>query len=252
MINTKNDLVSIIMPLYNCEKYVSESVLSVVNQTYKDWELIICDDCSTDNSYEIVKSLEKKDNRIHVIKNDVNSGTATARNHALELANGSYVAFLDSDDTYDERFLENQLIFIKKHSPFVFCSFRRKASKSLSVYNVPKKATYKKILKGSCLTPLSVFMSRDLIGETRFRADSKVEDFVFFCELLKKIKNADGNPKVLATYRIVQNSKSRNKKALIKKMWIVYHKELGFNIFTSAFYLFCWAVHGLYKYRNVK
>ncbi len=244
-------LVSVIMPLYNSESYVGDSILSVINQTYNNWELIICDDCSTDKSYTIASEYSNKDNRIIVVKNDVNSGTAVARNNALNIAKGSYIAFLDSDDLYDPTFMEKQIGFISDKQ-FVFCSFRRKADNSITNYIVPKTATYKRILKGSCLTPLSVFISRELIGDIRFLPESKVEDFVFFLDLLKKCKFAYGNPEVLATYRIVPNSKSRNKKALVKKMWQVYHHELKFNIFTSLFYLFYWAIHGLYKYRNVK
>ena len=244
--------ISIIMPLYNCEKYVEESILSVINQTYSNWELIICDDCSTDSSYSIAKNYAEKDKRIKVLHNEMNSGSAVARNNALDVATGDYVGLLDSDDMYDPSFIEKQLEFIGEDKQFVFCSFRRLAANSTTVYTVPDQATYKQILKGSCLTPLSVFIKRDLIGDTRFEKDSLVEDFVFFLELLKKTDKAIGNKEVLATYRIVENSKSRNKKKLIKKMWIVYHKELKFNFFKAALYLFCWGIHGLYKYRNVK
>ena len=249
-ISNNSPLISVVMPLYNCESYVGDSILSVINQTFTNWELIICDDCSTDNSYSIAQSFSIIDARIKVIKNDVNSGTAVARNNALNIAKGQFIAFLDSDDLYDPVFMQKQLAFIG-NKQFIFCSFRRKASNSVTNYVVPKTATYRRILKGSCLTPLSVFISRDLIGDIRFLPSSKVEDFVFFCELLKKCKHAYGNQEVLATYRIVPNSKSRNKKALIKKMWNVYHRELGINTIFSLFYLTCWAIHGVYKYRNV-
>ena len=245
-------LVSIIMPMYNCEKYVEQSILSVVEQTFPDWELIICDDGSKDGSLQIAKEYEKQDSRVHVIQNQVNSGVSVARNKALEIAKGKYICLLDSDDLYDKNYLEKQIAFIKEHGQFVMCSFRRLAPNSTTEYFVPKKATLRRILKGSCFTPLNVLIDRELIGDTRFDKDSEVEDFVFFCKLLKKTKYAYGNREVLASYRIVENSRSSNKKKLIGRMWRVYHKELGYNFFASLFYLFCWGVHGLFKYRNVR
>ena len=240
------------MPVYNCEKYVRDAILSVVNQTYKNWELIICDDCSTDSSLKIISELAKNDQRIKVLKNENNSGTAVSRNKCLEIARGDYIGFLDSDDMYDPTFIEKQLIFSEKNGDFVFCSFRRLASKTTTNYIVPSKATYRRILKGSCLTPLSVFISRNLIGETKFRTDSYVEDFLFFLELLKKSGKAIGNKEVLATYRIIKGSKSRNKLSLAKKMWKLYKKELQFNFFAALFYFVCWAIHGVFKYLNVR
>lgn len=248
----KTQLVSIIMPMYNCEKYVREAVLSVTNQTYKNWELIICDDCSSDNSHNIVKELAKNDKRIKVVCNDKNYGTAASRNKCLDLATGEYICLLDSDDTYDPTFIEKQLNFALRNGPFVFCSFRRLATKTTTNYIVPAKATYNRILKGSCLSTLSVFISKDLIGNTRFKVNSEVEDFLFFLELLKKTDKAIGNKEVLATYRIIEGSKSRNKGLLAKKMWKLYRKDLCMNFFECLFYFSCWAVHGVFKYINVR
>ena len=107
-----NDLVSIIMPSYNTEQYIAETIQSVINQTYQNWELIIVDDCSTDNTDTVVGKI--KDSRIRYLKNEKNSGAAVSRNKALREANGRWVAFLDSDDLWKPEKLEKQISFMMK------------------------------------------------------------------------------------------------------------------------------------------
>jgi len=107
-------LVSIVMPTYNCAKYIEESVVSVIKQTYTNWELIIIDDCSTDNTEDIVKRYCEKDNRIKYFRLDVNSGAAIARNEGIKCAKGRYIAFLDSDDLWMEKSLRNKFLLWKK------------------------------------------------------------------------------------------------------------------------------------------
>ena len=102
-----NKLVSIVMPNYNCEKFVEETIKSVINQTYSNWELLFVDDCSTDNSVAIVEGFN--DSRIRILKNEKNSGAAVSRNYALREAKGDYIAFLDSDDIWLPEKLEKQI-----------------------------------------------------------------------------------------------------------------------------------------------
>ena len=246
-------LVSIITPVYNAEKFLCDEIESVLSQTYDNWELLLIDDGSTDNSKSIALEYSKKNPKIKFFQNEKNSGTAFTRNVGLDNANGDIICLLDADDMYDSSYLEQQLEFYNKStSPFIFCSFRRLAENSNTDYIVPKKTTAKRILYGSCLTPLCVMIDRTAIGDLRFKEDCYVEDLVFFYEILSKYGTAYGNQQVLATYRISANSKSKNKKKLIKKMWDTYHKSLHKNVFASAIYLFCWAVHGVIKYRKVK
>ena len=251
--NIENPLVTIITPVYNAEKFLDETIKSVLSQTYTNWEMILVDDCSTDSSYKIAKSYSQADSRIHLYQNKVNSGTAFTRNVALNVAKGDIVCLLDADDLYDPDYLEKQLNFYKStDGPLIFCSIRRLSKNSLTNYIVPPKATAHRILHGSCIGTLSVMIDRKAIGDIRFDEDCYVEDFVFFYTILKKCGAGYGNKEVLATYRILENSKSRNKKVLIKKMWYAYHKSLKKNVFLTIFYIFCWAVHGVFKYRNVK
>ena len=110
-----NELVSIIMPVYNVEKYIRQSIESVINQTYKDWELLIMDDCSKDSSYQIMEEYAAKDERIKIHRAEKNKGVVKVRNSLTQMANGRYIAFLDSDDLWMNEKLEKQLLFMKKH-----------------------------------------------------------------------------------------------------------------------------------------
>ena len=115
--NLKNEpLVSIITPLYNCEKYIEETILSVINQTYKNWEMIIVDDCSKDKGVEIVEKYQRLDSRIKLYKNEINLGGAGTRNKCIEKAKGKYIAFLDSDDLWKKEKLEKQISFMEKNN----------------------------------------------------------------------------------------------------------------------------------------
>ncbi|WP_286315789.1 glycosyltransferase family 2 protein, partial [Romboutsia ilealis] len=120
----RKNLVSIITPMYNSEKFIEATIKSVINQTYKDWEMIIVDDCSTDNSPNIVKPYVENDSRIKYIRVEFNQGVSHARNLALEQANGQFIAFLDSDDIWDEEKLEKQIAFMNdKECAISFTSY---------------------------------------------------------------------------------------------------------------------------------
>ncbi|MGB4386964.1 MAG: glycosyltransferase family 2 protein, partial [Caldicoprobacterales bacterium] len=115
-------LVSIITPAYNCEKYIGETIESVLKQSYENWELIIVDDCSTDNTKSVVEEYIKRDKRIKYYSLDVNSGAAVARTKAMELASGEYIAFLDSDDLWMPNKLEKQISFMKANNYNFTCT----------------------------------------------------------------------------------------------------------------------------------
>ena len=118
-----SDLISIIVPLYNSEKYIHETILSVVNQTYPNWELIIIDDCSSDNSVNIVKKFMQNDKRVKLITNDVNFGSAAKpRNIGIRHAKGQYIAFLDSDDVWDKNKLQEQLEYMRSTGSTISCT----------------------------------------------------------------------------------------------------------------------------------
>lgn len=142
-------LVSIITPAYNSKETIEQAYNSVLSQTFFDWEWIVVDDCSNDNSFEYIKEITKDDKRVIVLKTPKNSGTAVARNIGLKHTSGRYITFLDSDDLLDPNYLECQLEFIKKHGPLISAGYRRKAKHTCTNFFVPDEVDYKKALKGN-------------------------------------------------------------------------------------------------------
>ena len=252
--NMNNEpLVTIITPLYNYGKFLGDTVNSVLSQNYKNWEMIIIDDCSTDDSFEIAKQYAERDPRIKAVQLEKNGGTAAARNKGLYLARGEYIAFLDSDDQYDSNYLEEQLKCIQdNNAEVVVASYRRKAPNSTTDFIVPKDITFDMLPKGNPMAPLGTFYKFEPYKSLRFLTDmTKCEDLVFFLELLKDGTHAVGNQKVLGTLRIHENSKSRKKYQLIKWQLKAY-KKVGIPFFKRWYCLACWAINGVKKYKNVK
>lgn len=180
-------LASIIMPLYNYGRFLNAAVGSVLSQTYINWELIIVDDCSTDDSFEVAEELSKKDERIHAYRLERNGGTSAARNKGLDLAKGEFVAFLDSDDQYDPTYLESQLdLLISNNADIAVASYRRKAAQSTTDFIVPDVIDFKSILKGNPMAPLGTLYRFSKFRDLRFRLDMrKCEDYVFFLNLFQ-------------------------------------------------------------------
>lgn len=244
---------SIITPLYNAERYFPETFDSVINQNYKDFEWIVVDDKSTDGSLSLANSLAEKDPRVKVIALEENRGSAHARNIGLDNATGRYVTFLDADDLLDPNYLESQLAFIQDNGPIISSGYRRKAENTTTDFYVPKETDYKSILKGNPLSCLSTVYDRDVFPDDRLPEDMlRHEDYVFWARLLKKGYVAKGNPEVLATYRILKNSKNSSKAKLIKPMVQAYHKKLGFCLIKSWFFTCRYVLYSRKKYKNVR
>ena len=245
--------VTIITPAFNCKQTIEKTFESVLSQTVLDWEWIIVDDCSQDNSFSFLKELVKNDKRIVLLKTPKNSGTAAARNLGLKHATGRYITFLDSDDILDNNYLEKQLAFISNHGPLISAGYRRKTSKTCTNFFVPDIVDYKTALKGNPLSCLTTMYDKSIVGDNFFPEDiDRPEDYVFWLNILKRGFIARGNHEVLATYNIIKGSKSRDKIKLIKWMHIVYHKTQGINWLKSWFYVIRWAFYGRKKYKNVR
>lgn len=249
----KNKTIVIITPSYNCKQVFKATFDSVLSQTFKDWEWIIVDDCSTDGSYEFIKELAKDDKRMVVLQTPKNGGSAVARNIGLKNASGRYITFLDSDDVIDKNYLESQLSFIQKHGPLITASYRRQTENSCTNFIVPKVTDYKRALKGNPLSCLTTMYDRDVIGELYFdESYDRHEDYVFWLTILKRGIAAYGNQDVLATYVLHSNSKNSNKTKLVKSMYRVYHESQGFNWLKSWMLVFRYALYSKKKYRDVK
>lgn len=247
-----NDLVSIIMPNYNGEKYLKETIDSVLAQTYTNWELLFVDDCSTDNSVEIVRSY--KDERIKIFQNEVNSGAAISRNTALEAASGKYIAFLDSDDLWAETKLSQHLDFMKKENiSFSFTSYFVLNDKNEVVTEfIPKKDRYdyKSILKHCSIGCSTViYDSEALVGVYMPTEAIKREDFACWLQILKKGANGVCLHESLTSYRVHSKSVSSNKTKMIKYQWNVYRRVEKLSWIKSVYYMIHWAVKGIFKYR---
>ena len=243
---------TIITPLYNAERYFRETFDSVIKQTFTDFEWIVVDDCSTDGSLELARSLAESEPRMTVITLEKNGGSAKARNAALDVAKGHYVTFLDADDLLDPNYLESQLEFIKDNGPIISAGYRRMAEETTTEFHVPENTTYKSILTGNPLSCLSTVYDRTVFPDERLPEDmQRHEDFVFWVRLLKKGYVAKGNPEILATYRILKHSKNSSKAKLLKPMVVAYHKKLGLSLLRSWFYTFKYVLYSRKKYKGV-
>lgn len=249
----RKPIVSIITPAYNSKITIKETYYSVLSQLFSDWEWIIVDDCSNDGSFEYIKELTNKDKRITVLQTPKNGGSATARNIGLRHAKGRYITFLDSDDLLDSNYLECQLEFMKEHGPLISAGYRRKAEHTCTDFFVPEETDYKKALKGNPLSCLTTMYDREVVGDVFFdEIYDRHEDYILWLSILKRGIVAKGNPVVLATYIIHQNSKNSNKSKLVKSMYRVYHDTQGFNWLKSWIYVFKYALYSKKKYKDVK
>lgn len=161
--------VSIITPPYKCINKIGETYNSVLPQSFSDWEWIVVDDCSTDDSFSYIKEITKGDNRVTVLQTPKNSGSAVARNIGLKHAKERYITFLDSDDVLDPNYLECQLEFIKEHGPPISAGYRRKAKRSYTEFFVADEVDYKKALKGNPLSCLITMCDKEIIGQRCLR-----------------------------------------------------------------------------------
>lgn len=238
-----NNLVSIVTPVYNAEKFISDTIESVQKQSYKNWELILVDDCSTDNSVKIIEEFAKTDNRIKLIKQNNNGGPALARNKGIEVSTGNYLCFIDADDLWDTEKLNKQVNFMMQNN----CAFSFTGYEFANQYGVPNgkkvfipnQINYKKALKNTTIwTSTVMFDLSKLSKETISMPDVKSEDTATWWKILKQIDYAYGLNEILSYYRRNPNSLSSNKFSAIKRIWKLYRNVEHLNIFYS-FYNFC-------------
>lgn len=186
----KKNLVSIITPMYNSEKFIEATIKSVLNQTYQEWEMLIIDDCSTDNSPNIVKSYMQQDSRIKCIKTETNKGVSNARNLALSKATGQFIAFLDSDDQWNSSKLEKQVNFMLENDYVIsFTSYElmdENDKKLNKVIKVPPNVDYRRLLKGNILGCLTVVIDKSKLDFEIRMSGVRHEDYVLWLSILKK------------------------------------------------------------------
>ena len=232
-----NNKVSIITPVYNSENYLRECIDSVLSQTYKDFEHILVDDCSNDNSATIITDYALKDNRIKYIKLKKNSGAGVARNKAIERATGRYIAFLDSDDFWESCKLEKQLNFMRSNNyQFVYSQYYViKENVPHYIVQSPSRVDFSKMLKNDYIGCLTAIYDVQEIGKIFMPDIRKRQDWVLWLRILKKVDYAYGLQEPLAYYRTGNSSLSNGKIGLLKHNFNVYHKELNMTYFKSIF-----------------
>ena len=244
-------LVSVIVPAYNCEKFIGETIDSVLAQTYKNWEMIIVDDCSSDHTRDIVLNSAKRDSRIKYYFLQHNLGAAVARNTAMEHAEGEYMAFLDSDDIWVPDKLEKQLSFMKENDvAFSSTSYDLidEDSKLLGKVRLARPLTnYKRMLYSNVLGNSTVMYSVRRLGKFKIPDIRKRNDYVLWLAILKKEKYAVGMPEILMKYRVRRYSLSSNKIGLIKYHWYIYRKIENINFLCSLYYIACLCVNKLFN-----
>ncbi|MPW26979.1 glycosyltransferase [Alkalibaculum sp. M08DMB] len=246
------NLVSVIMPTYNCANFIGETLDSVINQTYKNWEVIIIDDCSTDNTVEIVKKYMLNDKRIKYYKLDKNSGAAVARNKALDFSEGKYMAFLDSDDIWFPEKLTKQIDFMEQNRYSFTCTSYTKIDEkgnSLNhIINVKKQSGYNDILKKNPGNS-TVIYNASILGKIKIPNIKKRNDYVMWLKVIRNANVLYGIDEPLASHRIRNGSLSKKKVNLVLYHWVVYRKIEKLSLLKSSYLIAYWITVTIFKLR---
>jgi len=235
----ENALVSVIIPCYNSGLFIEETIESVLKQTYVNLELIIIDDCSTDDSLDVVEKFLVTDNRIRLVRLPRNSGAAISRNEGIKLSKGRFIAFLDSDDIWKENKLEIQLKFMQENKLEFTCTNYNKIDENgadlHTEINFPSKSNYKDLLKNNCGNSTVVY-DTSRIGKIYVPNIRKRNDYLMWLQVIKKVDALYCLERQLSSHRIRTGSISSNKYDLIKYHWRVYrdHENLSY---TYSIYL---------------
>lgn len=244
-----NMLVSIITATYNSAKFIESTYHSIYNQNYQNWEWIVTDDCSTDNTLAILESISSKDSRVKIYRNKVNGGAAVSRNNSIEHASGEYVAFIDSDDLWLENKLEKQLDFmITNNVSFSFTAYEiidelgRELKKTIDTQSRGFFDYTDLLVKKVTLGCSTVMLNASLIKSFRMPLIRTGQDYAFWLKILKNGNLAYILPSILTKYRVHSSSISRNKFKKAIRQWYIYRniESLSFiySVYCFSFYAF--------------
>jgi teichuronic acid biosynthesis glycosyltransferase TuaG len=233
-------LVSIIIPYFKSEKYIEQAINSVLEQKYKNWELIIVDDEISNSSKNILKKIKKINvkNKIQIVCNRKNYGAAISRNRAISISKGKYIAFLDSDDFWNKNKLHEQIKFMeKKNAKITFTSYRVINESKKTIYNVNANFNldYRQLLKKCPICTSSILIERDILKKNNFRNLKTKEDYELWLRLSHDFIFYGIN-KVLTTYRSRTNTLSSNQSNKIYNAFYIYNSLNNFNYLQSIYY----------------
>lgn len=251
----KKPLISVIIPSYNAQAYIEEAITSVLEQTLGDFELLVIDDCSRDETRQIVASFEKRDKRVHLIENKENVGVARTRNRGLSLCKGQYVAFLDSDDYWKPEMLEKMVARAQESgADIVYCSYElvdEQGNRLCNDFIVPEKTDFESSIVRSVITCSSVLVNGKLAAKMRFPTQMYHEDIALWFALLKDGATAVGETEILASYRQHSDSRSAGKVVSALRRWPIYRKHLGMSVWKSAQAMVRYGYYGLRKFKRI-
>ena len=242
--------ISIIMPNFNGEKYIKATIQSVLNQTFKQWELIIVDDNSNVETLNILKGI-KKTKKIKIIYLRKNRGAAYCRNLAVKYTSGKYLAFLDSDDLWNKKKLAIQYEFMEKNKFFfTYTNYEliNHNNKNLGFVSPPKKFTFETFVKNTSIGTSTMMIRKSIAKNIIFTSTPICEDYFYKCKILRKIDSAKLINSVLTKYRIRKNSLQSNKLRNVYWIWKINNRYNKFNFFKNFKSLFFISLNSLIKY----
>lgn len=254
----ENDLplVSIVVPAYNAEKYISQTLDSILAQTYENYEVLAVDDCSGDTTWAILQAYAARDSRLRLLKNEKNSGVSKTRNLAVEAARGEFIAYLDSDDIWEKNKLEQQVRLLRERpdsaiiytgSAFIDCEGRRASY----VMPVPETMSYKELLKQNRISCSSVLVRREYMLKYKMEGDNMHEDYAVWLRMLRDGAKAYGINQPLLIYRVSASSKSGNKFHAAGMTYKAY-KFVGLGFFHRLYCMCFYVKRSISKYKHIK
>lgn len=246
----RNGLVSIIMPAFNCEKFISEAINSILFQSYDNWELIIINDNSTDRTGEIINEFAGNESRIKILNLENNSGAAIARNQGIDLANGKFIAFLDSDDIWYSNKLFNQIKFMSDNNFYFTCTAYSKINEDGELLGntilSKSKSDYEHLLR-ECPGNSTVIYNAKVLGKFFIPNIKKRNDYVMWLQVIKKAKNLYGLSEVLSSHRVRKGSLSNEKSSLVRYHWRVYRNIESLPLTKSFYLVIYWILKSVFK-----
>lgn len=247
-----NEMISIIVPVYNVEKYIGETIASVISQTYEEWELLLVEDCSTDASAACIARIleERKDPRIRLLRQPTNQGAARARNRGLLEAEGRYIAYLDADDLWVPEKLERELQFMKeKDAAFVFTGYEfadEQGQGTGKIVRVPATLNYGQALSNTTIFTTTVMFDTEKISRDQLKMpEVKSEDTALWFRVLRSGYLAYGLNENLVRYRRTGGTLSANKVEALRRIWNLYRREEGLGLVRSAYHFCFWALRAV-------
>ncbi len=241
-------LVSVVMPAFNAAAFIERTIATVQSQTLKEWELIIVDDASTDDTLDVLAKVASEESRIRIIALETNSGAAVARNKAIEAASGRYIAFLDCDDLWYPEKLEKQLALMnQQNASFCYGAFDRHTPEGvfLGVTRVPKSLNYRQLLKNTTIGCLTAIYDTKSLGKVYMPLIRKRQDYALWLRLLKKTDKAVGILDSLGSYTVREGSISSNKLSAAKFTWKVFYELEALPLWQAIYYFAFYAKRGI-------